>query len=108
MSELPTTVVIPLVTEADGTIRVRDSRVTLDAILIAFKAGATAEGISQKFPGIALADVYQIIAHYLNYAQEIDSYLARREAAAAVLQSTVEDAADPRGIRVRLLARLGR
>jgi Protein of unknown function (DUF433) len=45
---------------------VRGTRVTLDAIVIAFHAGATAEEIAQKFPTVTLADVYQVIAHYLN------------------------------------------
>jgi uncharacterized protein (DUF433 family) len=36
--------------------------VTLDMIVTAFRAGATAEEIAQKFPTVRLGDV---IAHYL-------------------------------------------
>lgn len=79
MPVLPTTAVIPLFTDPQGTIRVRGSRVTLDAVVTAFRAGATAEGIAQRFPTVALADVYPIIAHYLNNTTEIDAYLSQRE-----------------------------
>jgi uncharacterized protein (DUF433 family) len=105
MSALPTTAVVPLFTDASGTIRVRGTRVTLDTIATAFRAGATAEEITQKFPSVALADVYQIIAHYLNHTAEMDTYLSRRKAEAAVLKSQVEHRFDPSGLRARLLAR---
>ena len=51
----------PLFTDPHGAIRVRGTRVTLDTIVTAFHAGATAEEIAQKFPTVSLADVYQII-----------------------------------------------
>jgi uncharacterized protein (DUF433 family) len=73
MFELPTPVVIPLATDAHGAIRVRDTRVLLDVIIVAFQAGATPEDIAQQFPSVALPDVYLIIAHYLTHAAEIDS-----------------------------------
>jgi len=53
----------------------------------------------------ALADVYQIIAHYLNHITEIDAYLAQREAIAAALKAKIEKRFDPVGVRARLLAR---
>jgi uncharacterized protein (DUF433 family) len=105
MSALPTTAVIPLSTDANGTIRVQGTRVTLDAIVTAFRAGATAEEITQKFPSVALANVYQIIAHYLNHMAEMDVYLSRRHAEATVLKNQVEQRFDPIGLRARLLAR---
>ena len=105
MSALPTTAVVPLVTDAHGTIRVRGSRVTLDVIVTAFRAGATAEEITQKFPSVALADVYQIIAHYLNHTGEIDAYLSQRRTEAMPLRNEVEQRFDPIGVRARLLAR---
>ena len=61
----------PLCTDPHGAIGVRGTCVTLDTIVTAFRAGATAEEIAQKFPTVALADVYQIIAHYLNHTTEI-------------------------------------
>ncbi|MGH8226474.1 MAG: DUF433 domain-containing protein [Steroidobacteraceae bacterium] len=105
MSAVLTTAVVPLVTDPQGTIRVRGNRVTLDAIVSAFQNGATAEEISQKFPAIALADIYQIIAHYLNHSAEVDAYLSRRHTEAVALQRQAEEHFDPAGIRARLLAR---
>jgi hypothetical protein len=84
---------------------VRGTRVLLDMIVTAFRAGATAEDITQKFPTVALADVYQIIAYYLTHSAEVDSYLLKRQAEAAVLQSEVEKRLDPVGVRDRLIAR---
>jgi len=105
MSDFPTTAVVPLFTDAHGTIRVQGTRVTLDSIIAAFRGGATAEEIVQQFPAVALADVYLIIAHYLKYTAEIDAYLFQRETEAAELKWKIEERFDPAGIRDRLLAR---
>lgn len=104
MSALPTAVV-PLVTDPHGVIRVRGTRVTVDSIVSAFRAGATAEEIAQQFPSVALADVYQVIAHYLNHMSELDAYLAGRQADAEFLKRDVENRFNPTGVRARLLAR---
>jgi uncharacterized protein (DUF433 family) len=105
MSALPTTAIVPLYTDPSGAIRVEGTRVLLDVIVVAFQSGATAEEIAQKFPSVSLADVYSIIAHYLNHAAEIDAYLAAREAKGEALQRKLEARFDPIGIRARLLAR---
>jgi uncharacterized protein (DUF433 family) len=105
MSGLPSTVVIPLETDAYGGIRVRGTRVLLDVIMVAFQAGATPEDIAQQFPSVALSDVYLIIAHYLTHSAEIDAYLSKRQAEAAKLQCMIETRFNPVGIRARLLAR---
>jgi uncharacterized protein (DUF433 family) len=55
---LPTTIdTLPLETDADGVVRVRRTRVTLDTIVPAFTEGATAEEIVQQYPSISLADI---------------------------------------------------
>ncbi len=105
MSTLPTTATVPLTTDAHGIVRVCGTRVTLDSIVTAFRAGGTAEEIAQKFPTVPLADVYLIIAHYLTHTAEIDAYLFQQRAEAAALRHGVETRFDPAGIRARLLAR---
>jgi uncharacterized protein (DUF433 family) len=105
MSAVPNTAVIPLFTDPQGAIRVRGTHVTLDTIVTAFRAGATAEEIAQKFPAVVLADVYQIIAHYLHHTAEIDAYLTQRQGEAAALKLEIEKRFDPVGLRARLLAR---
>ncbi len=105
MSALPTTAVVPLFTDPYGAIRVQGTRVGLDILVTAFRAGATAEEIAQRFPAVTLADVYQIIAHYLNHTAEIDAYLSRRQAEAVIQEREIETRIDPIGVRARLLAR---
>jgi uncharacterized protein (DUF433 family) len=105
MLDLPTTATVPLITDPHGVVRVRGTRVTLDSIIIAFRAGATAEEIAQQFPTVALADVYHIIAYYLNQTVEVEAYLSQRQAEAAELKREVEKRFDSSGIRARLLAR---
>jgi hypothetical protein len=77
----------------------------MDILITAFRAGATAEEIAQRFPTVALADVYQVIAHYLNHSGEIEAYLSQRQAEAAKLKREIETRFDPAGVRDRLLAR---
>ena len=105
MAALPITAQVPLFADPYGTLRVQGTRVTLDSIVTAFRAGATAEEIAQKFPSVSLADVYLIIARYLHHAAEIDSYLSGQRAEAAALQQSTEQRFDPTGLRARLLAR---
>ena len=46
---------VPLYSDADGVLRVRGSRVTLDIVPAAFADGATAEEIAQQYPSLSLA-----------------------------------------------------
>jgi uncharacterized protein (DUF433 family) len=100
-----TTEIIPLETDADGTIRVSNTRVTLDSIVTAFKEGATAEEIAQQYPTVRLADVYYIIGYYLHKRDEVEEYLEKRKQDADELQKQMEARFNPVGIRERLLAR---
>jgi len=44
----------PLFTDADGVIRVGNTRVTLDTVVSAFEEGATAEEIVYQYPTLNL------------------------------------------------------
>lgn len=66
---------IPLVAHADGVIRVRGTRVTLDRVAQAFDRGATAEGIAQQYPTLALADVYAVLGYLLRHQAKVAVYL---------------------------------
>lgn len=96
---------IPLEVYADGVIRVGGTRVTLDTVVMAFKDGATAEEIVYQYPSLDLADVYAVIAYYLQQRPQIEAYLLRRQAQAGETLQQNEAAFDPKGIRERLLAR---
>ena len=105
MAEVLTTEQIPLVTGADGVMRVRGTRVTLESVVAAFRDGATAEEIVQQYPSASLADVYQVIGYYLRHSTELESYLAERQQEVSETRRTNESRWRPDGIRDRLLAR---
>ena len=94
---------VPLVREADGVMRVRGPRITLDTVFAAFREGATAEEIVQQYP--SMADVYQVIGYCLRHSSEIEDYLSERRATARHTREHVESNWPPDGIRDRLLAR---
>ena len=96
---------VPLVTDADGVVRVGNTRVTLDTVVAAFLAGATAEEIVQQYPSLHLADAYAVIAYYLRRRLTVEAYLRLRRAQSEVTRQENEARSDPAGVRERLLAR---
>lgn len=96
---------LPLTTDADGVVRVGNTRVTLDTVLQAFTDGATAEEIAQQYPSVSLADIYQVIAYYLRCPSEVEAYLQQRKGQGQAVRSENEARFDPQGVRNRLLAR---
>ena len=105
MAQALTTEPIPLVADADGVMRVRGTRVTLETVLAAFDEGATAEEIAQQYPSVSLADVYQVIGYYLRHSTDLEPYLARRRDDMLETRGANESKWPPAGIRDRLLAR---
>lgn len=104
MAEVATEIV-PLVQGADGVIRVRGTRITLDTVLAAFRDGATAEEIVQQYPSIPLADMYHVIGYSLRHSSELEAYLAQRRETGRKTKELNESTWKPDGIRDRLLAR---
>jgi uncharacterized protein (DUF433 family) len=96
---------VPLATDANGTVRVGGTRVTLDTLVAAFQDGATAEEIAQQYPTLQLADVYATISYYLRHRFDVENYLADRQARAAAIRQTTELKSDLHAIRARLVAR---
>lgn len=100
---------LPLRLTEDGTIRVANSRVSLDSVVHHYKLGASAEQIAQKFPALDLADVYAAITYYLNHEEIVEEYLRQQEAAGEEVQKKIES--DPQyqknsaDLRALLLAR---
>src|ERR671939_1067697 len=90
MATLETSQTLPLRLTEDGTIRVADSRVSLDSVVHHYKLGASAEQIAQKFPALDLADVYAAITYYLNHEETIEEYLRQQEAKGDELQKNIE------------------
>jgi uncharacterized protein (DUF433 family) len=96
---------LPLVTDADGVVRVANTRVTLDTIVAAFQDGLTAEEIAAQYPSLGLGEVYAVIGYYLCHQAEVDAYLAAREQRAKDVRQENERRFNPVGVRSRLLAR---
>jgi uncharacterized protein (DUF433 family) len=109
MTTLEASQALPLRLTDDGTIRIADSRVSLDSVVHHYKLGASAEQIVQKFLGLELADVYAAIAYYLNHVEAIEEYLRQQEAAGDEVQKKIES--DPQyqkkiaELRARILSR---
>jgi len=96
---------VPLALDADGVYRLSGTRVTLESVLASFHQGATAEEIRQQYPSVPLADVYSVIAFYLNHRSEVDKYMRGVEAAERDAIGQIRDQAASVAFRERLLAR---
>lgn len=95
----------PLRVEPNGTVRIGQTRVTLDTLFAAYQNGATAEQIVAQYPSLSLAEVYEAIGYCLRHPDDVTAYLRDREAEAARVRREID--ADPatQQIRARLLAR---
>ena len=95
----------PLREDAAGALRVGDSRVLLELVIRAFQDGAMPEAIVHRYPTLALADVYAVVAYYLRHQGEIEPYLAGREQKAEEVRQRIKtQRGDLSGILARLLA----
>ena len=95
----------PLRVDNSGTVRVGDSRVTLDILVGAFKLGASAEEIAEQYPTVRLCDVHSVLGYYLRRQDEVDEYLNAREADAKRIRLEVEQRFPPVESRARLMKR---
>ncbi len=91
-------------TEA-GVLRIGDSRVSLDTVIIAFGQGATPEQIVKDYDSLELGEVYAVISYYLQNRDEVENYLERRRVERGKLRRQIESRSNPQGIREKLLAR---
>ena len=102
----PLTITVPLREEPPGVLRVGKSRVLLELVLRAFKAGATPEAIVQSYDTLNLTDVYAVVTRYLADPGPFEEYLRVREAAAAETRRRIEESQGSQGnLRAVLLAR---
>ena len=97
---------IPLAEDASGTIHVENTRVTLDSVVLAYREGASAEEIAERFPAITLSAVYAAIAFYLQNRTGIDAYLKGRETESERIRMQVESRPEAKEFRERRLARM--
>jgi uncharacterized protein (DUF433 family) len=96
---------IPIETDEDGVIRVGNTRVTLETLVLAFNIGSTAEEIVYQFPVLNLADVYAVITYYLRNRDTVEKYLNNRMQLAEQVKRRKQENKNMNDIRERLLAR---
>lgn len=90
MIPTPAAVAVPLQTDTHGTIRIANTRITLESIIYAYQRGDTPEQIVEGFPPLNLADVFAVIAYYLSQRDEVEGYLQRQERSAAEIRRDIE------------------
>lgn len=98
-AELP-----PLREDEGGSVRIGDSRISLDLIVEQYENGMTPDDLVRTYDTLILADVHAAIAYYLRNTDAVRAYLKRRVEEAQVLRMKIE-AGYPRVSREELLTR---
>ena len=70
---------VPLVQLETGGVRVRNSRVTLETIVIRSQMGDTVERIHRGYPTVSVSQIKEILAWYHANKAEADEYLQQIE-----------------------------
>lgn len=94
----------PLRVDEGGTVRIGNSRISLDLVIEQYENGMTPEDMVRAYDTLGLADVHAVIAYYLRHRDEVGAYLKRRAEEAKALQARIETER-PRVARQELLAR---
>jgi uncharacterized protein (DUF433 family) len=95
---------LPLRMDDSGTVRIGNSRVTLDLVVQQYENGMSPEDMVRAYDTLALADVHESIAYYLRHREAVQAYLTERQLAAAPLRENIETDR-PRISLAELLAR---
>src|SRR5438128_2071285 len=100
---------VPLTPDESGVLRVTGTRIPLERIIECHLERLTPEAIVEAFDSLRLADVYLIVAYYLDHKEEVEEYLRQREHQADAVRQLIAAGQAPRpGMRDELLARKGR
>lgn len=99
------TIEIELTKTKEGVIRIGNTRVSIDSVIVAFKRGADPESIRRSYDRLTLAQVYSVISYYLNNRDELDEYLATREKQFEELREENNARFGLKEMREKLLAR---
>ncbi len=81
---------VPLRINADGVALIGQTRVSLETVITAFHRGDSPEQIVDSFDVLGLADVYAVIAYYLNHREEVDEYIRQQHAEANQIREEIE------------------
>lgn len=86
----PLTLTVPLKRDDNNTIRVSNTRVTLDTVIARYHQGDSPERIHEGFPTVPINDIYAVIAYYLSHQEELDLYLQQRNEEAEQIRQKIE------------------
>jgi uncharacterized protein (DUF433 family) len=83
---------VPLRVDETGTIRVGNTRITLDVLLGYLLGGTRPEQVvsAEWYPALSLADVHGVLAYYYRHQAELDEYLRRRREESDQRQKEIE------------------
>lgn len=99
---------IPLVLDQGGTLRIGQTRVSLESVAYAFEGGDTPEAIQESYPSLNLGDIYLVIGYCLKHPEEVTEYLARQQQIFEDARNEAESRFQQQGLRDRLLQRKAR
>jgi uncharacterized protein (DUF433 family) len=83
---------VPLRDDGHGGLRVGPTRVSFESVWHLHEQGASPAEIVQAFDTLHPADVYAVLAWGLRHAQDVDTYLKRRDEEAALVRGKLEEA----------------
>lgn len=90
-----------------GTIRVGDTRVTLEVVVGQIKQGQTPEQIVESYDALSLKDVFLVKMYYLQNREQVDEYVRQSdEEFERIRRETEAQDPDRAGLRERLLKRM--
>lgn len=98
---------LPLRIDDTGVPRVAGTRIPLERVIRAYRAGDAPEVIVEDFDTLDLADVYTLIGFYLRHQRDVDAYLAECDRRFEEIRRQTEGRFPPDGVRERLVARRG-
>ena len=81
---------VPLVQLETGGVRVRNSRVSLETIVIRTQMGDTAEEIHNGFPTVSISQIKEIVAWYFDNQADVDEYIRQGQEEAEKLRQWIE------------------
>jgi len=69
---------VPLAENEAGDLYVEGSRVFLEDLVDLYRQGYSPEEMALAYPGLALADLYAVLAYVLRHLAEVEAYLKRQ------------------------------
>jgi uncharacterized protein (DUF433 family) len=105
MKEVDLSQISLLTQDDDGTLRLQGSRVTVDALIAAYRRGDTPDQIHEGFPSLSVDEIQKAIDWYLANRNDVDNYLKDRVVQAESMRRCIESRPDQAALREMLRER---